>query len=30
MMLQLISIESYRVGQYWVAAKAFDMLEKLS
>ncbi|XP_055305612.1 intraflagellar transport protein 56 [Sitodiplosis mosellana] len=30
MMLQLISIECYRVGQYWVAAKAFDMLEKLS
>ncbi|XP_031628758.1 intraflagellar transport protein 56 [Contarinia nasturtii] len=30
MMLQLIAIECYRIGQYWVAAKAFDMLEKLS
>lgn len=29
-MLQLIAIECYRIGEYWVAAKAFDMLEKFS
>lgn len=29
-MLQLIAIECYRIGEYWTAAKAFDMLEKFS
>lgn len=28
--LQLIASECFRVGEYWIAAKAFDMLEKYS
>lgn len=29
-LLQLIATECFRVGEYWIAAKAFDMLEKFS
>lgn len=29
-LLNLIATECFRVGEYWIAAKAFDMLEKFS